>query len=78
MPATAEITDKYDRDDIAYFVGARYEAGETRGNFEPLFDGRDDGVYVTRAEGLLQRNEERQKEHEHLWIREKNHQYVYL
>lgn len=49
VPATTEITDENDRDDISDLVRAGNEAGQTRRDLKPLFDGGDNGVDVTRT-----------------------------
>jgi len=62
----SEVGDEDDGDDVADFVHGGDDAGNAGGDLVPLLDGRDDGVEIAGREGLLERHQERQQEHENL------------
>ena len=75
MSSATKVTDEDDSNDIADFIETGNKARETWRYFEPLLDGRYDGIYVARGQGLLQGYEERQKENKYLRA-EKNLKYT--
>lgn len=68
MPSAAQVRHEDDGDDVADLIAARYEAGQTGRDLEPLLYSSYHRVNVARAQSLLQRHQKRQQQHEHLKV----------